>query len=220
LVNAVYFKADWQKIFGVEKTKSKPFTLSNGEQKPVKLMNVEEGFRYAESEELGGAQVLELPYKQGETSMVIILPKKESNIQSLETRLTPAALEAALSELSRKVVNVFLPKFKVVASYNLVDTLKSIGIKKAFKDDAEFPQISQQDLKISKVVHKVFVEVDEKGTEAAAATAVEFTSRSMPEAPEKPKLFVADRPFLFLIRHKKQHATLFIGRISDPTVEK
>jgi len=138
-------------------------------------MNLESRFPYTESQELGGAQVLELPYKMGETSMVVILPHKQSGLRALESSLTPATLDGVLKKLPQRSshkVKVFLPKFKVNTKYELTNTLKAMGIKAAFSN-ADFSGISRQgNLVISEVIQKVFVEVDEKGTEAAAVTGV------------------------------------------------
>jgi serpin B len=158
LVNALYFKADWEKKFDASKTSSQPFTLSNGLQKSVELMYKKSSFSYGESAELGGAQVLELPYQRNETSMFIILPTTHKGLDRLEQTLTAAALSAALGDLRRQRVNVFLPKFKINAGYDLIEGLESMGIRTAFTDQADFRGISEEgDLKISKVVQKVFI---------------------------------------------------------------
>jgi len=221
LVNAVYFKANWEEKFEKSATSSQPFTLAGGDQKNANLMNQVEDFRYAESAELGGAQVLELRYTKGETSMVVILPKKETGIQALESSLTAAALDSALGQLSSNKVDVYLPKFKVNTDYQLVEPLKALGIKAAFSNQADFSGISQKgNLKISKVVQKVFVEVDETGTEAAAATGIQAVAFSAMVDMREPKTFRADRPFLYLIRHNQSKSILFMGRVANPTAEK
>ncbi|OWA52451.1 Heterochromatin-associated protein MENT [Hypsibius exemplaris] len=221
LVNAIYFKADWQVKFNEADTKLQPFTLSNGQQVQAPLMNVLDSFSYTESAELGGAQVLELSYKDGQTSFVAILPKKEIGLKGLNGLLTASTIQAALGSLSHQKVNVTLPKFEISAEYGLVPALQATGIKAAFTDSADFSGISRKrDLKISKVVQKVFVEVNENGTEAAAATGVQIVLLSLPlNPPPPPVIFRADRPFLYLIRHKATDSLLFIGRVADPTLK-
>ncbi|OQV19906.1 Serpin B9 [Hypsibius exemplaris] len=223
LVNAVYFKAQWANKFEKDFTKEQPFTLANGQQKQVQLMNLgfDQFVPYAEVAELDGAQVVELRYAGDETSMVVILPRKESGLRALEERLTAATLKSTLAKLSRRKVNVFLPKFKVETDYNLVEELKAMGIKAAFERTANFSLISSQAaLKISKVVQKVFVNVDEDGTEAAAATGVIMVLTSAMISPDEPVTFRVDRPFLYLIRHKATNSILFLGKVADPTVAK
>jgi len=223
LVNAVYFNSRWQIPFEISATVDGDFATSNGETKTARLMDQIDDFNYmSQDTELGGSQLLELPYKFSEVSMIVILPKKETGLQSLENNLTSEALESALNKLQTSTrVHVTLPKFKVESSFSLADRLKSMGIKAAFDGNAaDFSGISSAArLTISKVEHKVFVDVDEKGTEAAAATAVlMMAGMAMNEAPPPPPIeFRADHPFLFLIRHNQSKAILFFGRVTDPT---
>jgi len=220
LVNAVYFKADWEDQFKPRDTADRPFRLVNGQKKDVKTMEQTGLHFYAFGvPELGGASLLQLKYKGGDTSMIIILPLERTGLRGLEQSLTPETFASAVEKMGRHPVQMFLPRFKVSSSHELQDVMQSLGVKVAFTDKADFNGISDG-LSISKVIQKVFVEVTEKGTEAAAATAVimvETMSMLTFNGP-KPFEFKADHPFLFLIRHEPTGQILFMGRVADPTV--
>jgi serpin B len=204
LVNALWFKAAWETPFNPRVTKERAFTLASGAQVSVPFMAQTAVFAYAEKD---GAQAVELPYKGDRFSMIVVLPAGG------EPRAVPQGLLEALDAAS---VQVHLPRFRIETAYRLEDTLPAMGMKAAFRRDADFSGINgQRDLFLSVVVHKAFVAVDEAGTEAAAATAV-MTLRG--EAPTKTAEFRADRPFLFLIRDTKTGTVLFLGRVSDPRV--
>ena len=213
LTNAIYFKADWKYQFDKKFTVDQPFTTGSGKQTKLPLMNLEKEFAYAEDEQ---AQVLELPYKSPQLSMVVILPRKADGLSKLEQGLNFERLEQWLAGLRREKVIVALPKFKLECDFSLSAALKQLGMPRAFGGGAEFGGMtSEADLQISDVVHKAFVEVDEKGTEAAAATGVIMATRAAPiENP--PKVFRADHPFLFLIRNRESNAVLFLGRFNEP----
>jgi serpin B len=213
LTNAIYFKADWKYQFDKKFTVDQPFTTGSGKQTKLPLMNLEKEFAYVEDEQ---AQVLELPYKSPQLSMVVVLPRKADGLSKLEQGLNFERLEQWLAGLRREKVIVALPKFKLECDFSLSAALKQLGMPRAFGGGAEFGGMtSEADLQISDVVHKAFVEVDEKGTEAAAATGVIMATRAAPiENP--PKVFRADHPFLFLIRNRESNAVLFLGRFSEP----
>jgi len=172
--------------------------------------------------------VLELSYKGGEVSMVVLLPRAAGGLEALEKKLTAENLATWVGKLRQRSVHVYLPKFKVETKYDLGQALQGLGMVRAFKDarqpgGAQFDGMSQsqdpaQKLYVSKVLHKAFVEVSEKGTEAAAATAV-----MMPKAEAAPATvpftptFRADRPFLFLVRDRQSGSVLFLGRVLNPT---
>lgn len=213
LVNAIYFKADWLEPFSKNATSNQPFTLSANKQVNVPLMTTTNDLRYFEDT---NAQILSLPYKSRELSMVVVLPKDKLGLEKVEQILTNQTLNDWIKGLSTKEVEVYLPKFKVTSEFSLNDTLSDMGMPRAFSDEAEFGRMtSEEDLKISKVLHKAFVEVDEKGTEAAAATGIVMTPTAAPIEPQK-VVFRADHPFLFLIRHNSSGAILFFGRLADP----
>ena len=191
---------------------------------------VEEGTKGAEGLYPGpdGFELLELPYKGGELAMVVILPRSASGLPALEKRLGWANLQAWLGKLRQRPVEVFLPKFKLEASFDLNEGLKALGMKRAFRpptegDGAQFEGMSkardpQHKLYVSQVLHKAFVEVAEKGTEAAAATAVLFKEKAEKDRKMVPftPTFRADRPFAFLIRDRRCGAVLFLGCLLRP----
>ncbi|MGA9382643.1 MAG: serpin family protein, partial [Phormidium sp.] len=221
LTNAIYFKGNWQDKFDSKDTKEEPFTLASGKQEKVPLMYQSNHFSYGEAENL---QVLEMPYK-GNLSMVILLPAKPDGLPDLERNLTTANLENWLS-LSPEKVEVWLPKLKFDQRFNLKGTLSQMGMADAFDEvgKADFSGIANQpNLYIKDVVHKAFVEVDESGTKAAAATAVIMCKGDCPATPATasiPKLFRADRPFLFLIKDQQSGSILFMGRFVNPNPDK
>ncbi|KKM14669.1 hypothetical protein LCGC14_1703810 [marine sediment metagenome] len=224
LTNAIYFKGDWASKFKEARTKPAPFHLSAGKTVKVPMMNQVAKFGYAETKDL---QVLRMPYKGKELSMLVLLPRKVGDLKAAISWLTkreharrkvlkgrgPSAAVALAALPERKVI-VSMPKFKLTLALSLTKTLQAMGMKDAFSDAADFSGMDgRRDLFISAAVHKAFVDVNEEGTEAAAATAVVIGITSV--APSPP-VFRADRPFLFLIRHEKTGAILFLGRNTNP----
>ncbi len=213
LTNAIYFKALWASPFPATLTRPGDFQASSGEKVPAKLMHLTGKFAYAEDTT---AQALELPYQGANLSMVIVLPKASDGLSSLESSLSLTKLDGWVSSLLQRRIEVILPRFKLTAEFELKDTLSSLGMPAAFAGgDADFSGMNgSRDLVISAVVHKAFVEVEEKGTEAAAATGVVMARASLAMGP--PVVFRADHPFLFLIRDKSTGSILFIGRLARP----
>jgi serpin B len=212
LTNAIYFKADWSSQFDIAATKDGPFFVNENTTKDVPLMRQKGRFVYYENDRL---QRLTLPYKAGDTMMEIILPRDSKKLADIEQDLSLEKF-AEWNESARPLeVEVFLPRFKTTVSFQMKSVLSKLGMERAFSDEAEFGGItSQEELRISEVVHKAFVEVDEKGTEAAAATGVIMATKMA--RPQEPFVFRADRPFLILIRHQPSGLILFMGRIADP----
>ncbi len=219
LTNAIYFKGNWQFPFAEEKTQARPFTLPEGQTIQVPTMSRTGQFNYTEH---SGTQVLELPYNRDNTnssgglSMWIILPTPSTTLATVEK-----SLHTYLNvQLRKESVEVWLPKFKLEAAAQLKEILQALGMKEAFDPKtANFSGMcdetkSQAPLAISEVVHKAFVEVNEKGTEAAAASAVVMTTRGMQP---RPITFHADHPFIFLIRDNQTQTILFLGRVLNPT---
>jgi serpin B len=171
LTNAIYFKGDWASQFDKEATEEAPFHLTEEKTVDVPLMFQREEFRYGAVE---GLQVLELPYVGDELSMLILLPEAVDGLAALEKELTPENLETWTKALRKQKVEVFLPRFRMTSEFNLTDVLQSMGMASAFDpDQADFSgMIGRRELFISAVVHKAFVDVNEEGTEAAAATGV------------------------------------------------
>ncbi len=214
LANAIYFKGDWATPFDKQFTQELPFFLANGKQVTAPLMTRQAHFGYAATADL---QVLDLPYAGNALSMAILLPAKADGLAALEAQLTVAKLDGWLKALRNREVNVVLPKFKTTAEFSLGATLQSLGMRDAFAaGQADFSGMTgKKDLFISAVVHKAFVEVNEEGTEAAAATGVGMALTAA--MPQEPPVFRADHPFLFLIRDNQTGSILFLGRVVDPT---
>ena len=208
LVNAIYFKGDWETPFKPQHTADAPFWISENESVSVPMMRLNgERFRYGETERF---QTLELPYEGEEVSMLLILLRGKTGIADAASMLTE--MEALSSRKTE--VNLFLPRFTIESTFaSMKKDLAALGLTDAFTTRADFSGISREPLFISDVVHKAFVEVNEKGTEATAATGLIVRATAMP-AP--PKLFRADHPFLFLIRENESGNILFMGRISNP----
>uniref|UniRef100_A0A673H994 Serpin B6 n=1 Tax=Sinocyclocheilus rhinocerous TaxID=307959 RepID=A0A673H994_9TELE len=204
LVNAIYFKGNWEKKFPKEATRDGQFKLNKTQTKPVKMMHQESKFPLAFIPEMD-SQVLELPYVGKNLSMLIILPNEiqdeTTGLQKLEKALTYEKLMewTKPSKMLRQEVQVSLPRFKMEETYDMKSLLISMGMEDVFDGQ--------------KVNLSAFVEVNEEGTEAAAATATVGFTTSMPL---DPKTFIADHPFLFFIRHNPSNSILFYGRFCSP----
>ncbi len=215
LTNAIYFKGDWADPFKKPNTKDAPFTLASGKKAETPLMFRIGGYQYAETDTY---QVLDMPYAGRRVSMTVILPRKADGLAAVEKVLNGEKLTTVLKGLRfERTVHVHLPKFKVEKSFALNKPLQALGMKAAFAG-ADFGGMHTggEDLAISAVLHKAFVDVNEEGTEAAAATGVGFAATSV-HAPSEPKHFRADRPFLYLIRDNKTGSVLFLGRLTEPS---
>ena len=211
LTNAIYFKGKWAAEFSKNATKPTPFHISEGKQVNVPMMHQKESFPYAET---GDLKLLELPYGGQDLSMVVLLPKKQNALADLESQLSAESLAEWSKSARKQEVLVFLPRFKMTAEFELAKVLGALGMTLPFSDRADFSGMSSaEDLMISEVLHKAFVEVNEEGTEAAAATGVVVRVTA---APAEPVVFKADHPFLFLIRDNRTGAILFLGRVMNP----
>ena len=217
LTNAIYFKGDWIKQFNEDETQKRDFTLSSGDKIKVETMKRtgdKSKFKYSENKDL---QVLEMPYLGKELSMLILLPK-DSDIQSLEKSISVKQFSKWNKDLKEERVNIYIPKFKFETKYFMADDLKDMGMPIAFSDDADFSGMTgNKDLKISQVIHQAFVEVNEEGTEAAAATGGIMVTNSIGSS-SKPRIpiFRADHPFVFMIKQNNTGSILFMGRVSNP----
>jgi serpin B len=221
LVNAIYFKGDWSVAFPKELTRPYDFTIPGTPAFKVSMMHNTFDAGYMENADFQLAQFM---YKDNEVSMVVILPKKMDGLPDVEKKLSAKALAQALAQArGTKLLQVTMPKFKMTEAFSLGAELAKMGMKDAFTQfvgdfsgmETNVPEDSK--LYISEVVHKAFVEVDEKGTEAAAATAVGMVrSVSAVPPPTIPIPFRADHPFLFLLRHNETGSVLFMGRVFDP----
>ena len=218
LTNAIYFKGKWAEEFDKKLTKEAPFTMADGSKKNVPLMALESNFRNMETDEF---QALELPYKGNTLSMVVLLPLKHDGLPILEQKLNREQLEKWLKKLESARVNVWMPKFKSDNRIQLADVLAGkMGMKLAFDGNSAdltgIATITDGNLYIAKVIHQSFVEVNEEGTEAAAATAVVINQPNSTFIPRQPKIFRADHPFVYLIRDTNSGNILFMGRYTGP----
>jgi serpin B len=220
LTNAIYFKGDWTRKFDEAATKRATFHLGLFNKVQVQMMHQQAEFAYAK---VGGVQVLELPYGSRDLSMLVLLPRRTCGLAKLESRLSLGELNQWGTALVPQTVKVFLPRFCLTEQFGLADALRSMGMASAFSDtQADFSGISDQrpGLYVSDVIHKAFLDVNEEGTEAAAATAVTMALRcSGFHRPPPIPVFRADHPFVFLIRHNESGSILFMGRVVNPVEE-
>jgi serpin B len=213
LANAIYFKGKWEHPFSKEATRPGDFHVAADQKTMAQMMHKTDRFGYAEHD---GVQILEMPYTKGTLRFVAILPRKIDGLNAVEKKLTPAYLADCLEKLRSEKVQVMMPRFEMRGTYQLKPTLGEMGMPLAFAaGEADFSGMDgTHDLFLSAVIHKAFVDVNEEGTEAAAATGVVVeaaTARLMPMPS-----FVADHPFLFIIRDVESGAILFIGRLVKP----
>ena len=219
ITNAVYFKGTWEKQFDPNLTTNAPFTKPDGTIVTASMMQQTDEaavYPYTETSDL---QMLTLPYTATNgtgLSMVILLPKG-NNLSTIDSYLDPANLSALEQSASSRRVMVYIPRFKIESQYSLKDTLSTMGMPTAFSTTADFSGMDgKQDLYISDVIHKAYIEVNEQGTEAAAATGVVMEAAAVyPEVP--PTVFRADHPFLFLIQDNNTGIILFEGVVMDPS---
>lgn len=213
LTNAIYFLGKWENTFEKSATTEENFYLSSTETTTVPLMVQEDYFPYGEN---GHLQVLEMPYEGRALSIIILLPKEKDGLPQLESQLSPENLKTWTSGLSSRKVRVLFPRFKMTQGISLEENLRKMGMERAFTGEADFSGIEpRKELYISAVIHKAFIAVDEKGTEAAAATAVAMLAMAAPVLEEPPE-FRADHPFLFFIRDNQTGSILFLGRLLNP----
>ncbi|XP_072139486.1 leukocyte elastase inhibitor-like isoform X2 [Mobula birostris] len=218
LVNAIYFKGNWHRKFNKELTDDGEFRIKQHETKPVQMMRLKSRFAFTYIPEVS-TKILELPYDDNELSMVILLPDINDDFTGMEKLQNHLTVDHLMTwtnpdKMNEIEINVVLPKFKLEEKYDLESILIEMGMVDAFSTtQANYSAMtSRNDLVLTKVVHKSFVEVNEEGTEAAASTAAIMMLRCAPMTFE----FVADHPFLFFIRHNKTRNILFFGRLSSP----
>ncbi|XP_042597708.1 leukocyte elastase inhibitor-like isoform X1 [Cyprinus carpio] len=222
LVNVIYFKGNWEKNFPKEVTRDGQFKLNKTQTKPVKMMNQKSKFPLAFIPEMN-SQVLELPYVGKNLSMLIILPNEiqdeTTGLQKLEMALTYEKLmEWTRPEIiHQQKVEVSLPRFKMEETYNMKSLLISMGMEDVFDEQKVnlLGMSPNNDLVLTKVIHKAFVEVNEEGTEAAGATGISLDGITS-VMPVDLKTFIADHPFLFFIRHNPSNNILFFGHFCSP----
>ena len=212
LTNAIYFKGKWATAFEKDDTFPEDFRGSDGTTEVPTMHSNGENWKYYENDRF---KALELPYKGDDLSMIVVLPHEDNIdvINDLEDTYEEA--RESLTNSHPEKVNVSLPKFKFSTTYKLGETFQDLGASLAFSDDADFTGISKTRLKISEVIHKAFVEVDEEGTEAAAVTVVRMMRCTSVRMPVKPKEFKADHPFQFYIVNRQSGNIHFCGRVSN-----
>lgn len=220
LTNAIYFKGTWKIQFEEVNTTDRSFELSTGQIKNVstmKLTGTEDTFNYTETETV---QILEIPYDGEDISMIIVLPRDEKNLSTIISAIDETTFDLWIDTLERREVDIYFPKFKIETPVlNLNNILQNVGIKEAFGNDADFSGITgKKDLLISDVLHKAYINVNEEGTEAAAATAVIMELKSINGGGSKRVVFDCDQPFLFILQHKETRTILFMGTVEDPSI--
>ncbi len=215
IVNAIYFKAGWRLPFDQELTKPGNFFFIHGGQTTVQMMHQTGTYGYSNMTQY---QALELPYKGDGMSMLIIMPA-DKEFENIENSLNAEKINEIVKTLEIKKIDLTFPKFSVETGYSITDPLIEMGILNAFAPlAANFSGIDgTRDLYIDKIAHKAYVNVDENGTEAAAATAAMMAATSL--EPEEPTQVVIDHPFIFAIRDQQTKVILFLGRIYNPKLK-
>lgn len=221
LVNAIYFLGDWETPFAREATRNETFHPDTGDSRDVPTMHRHGAMRFAQRD---GYKALELPYRGGQMSMLLLLPDQADGLAALEQSLTAAQYEATVQALQVQQVNLSLPRFEIdpAGALPLGASLRQLGMSLPFDPrQADFSGIAnppdpRDRLFLSEVFHKAFVKVDEKGTEAAAATAAIMVGAAAVMRPVQVMQFKADHPFLFFIRDNPSGTILFSGRVADP----
>ena len=216
LTNAIYFKGEWAMPFRERATREEPFFVEPSTTVVVPMMRGTIDLRYVESADY---QAVELPYNGGELAMLIVLPVERFGLREVERSASEQELEVLLNHLEPRHMQVCLPRFKLEDGFRLAGTLQAMGIVDAFSTSGQADFSGMADLApgvlfISAVVHKAYVDVDESGTEAAAATAVAI-ALGLPDTRQAP-VFRADHPFLFLIRDVRSGSIVFAGRVVNP----
>lgn len=208
LANAIAFKGKWANAFDPELTKPMPFATPGGSADVPTMSAKIEGLSYVDGD---GFTAVALPYQERGAMMIIVLPDEGTSIEAVEGKLDAAQL-GRMTMSGRRPVNVSLPKWKAETKYDLVEALKALGLHSAFAN-GDFSAMSDQPLGIDTAIQKVFVEVDEEGTRAAAVTGVMVKTTALPPPPVD---FVVNRPFFWAIWHTETQSPLFTGRVVDP----
>eukprot|EP00397_Hematodinium_sp_SG-2012_P034653 GEMP01037179.1.p1 GENE.GEMP01037179.1~~GEMP01037179.1.p1 ORF type:complete len:415 (+),score=89.27 GEMP01037179.1:185-1246(+) len=218
LVNAVHFKGRWKMQFNTKLTRAEPFYVTQEKKVSVNMMHIKDSFHYCSAPDLN-ATAVEMPYRDDRLSMIFFLPNSHSDLQFMEAKLSHPEFDLRalpFSGIEREIL-VSLPRFKIESSHDLIPPLNRLGIRDVFDEAAcDLSGITgDRSLFASKVVQKAFIEVNEEGAEAAAATAVVMQLRCMPRPPPE---FTCNRPFVFIIKDNVTKAILFSGRVMDPSV--
>ena len=211
LLNAVYFYGTWHKTFDANLTEKQKFMLDGNKSIMAPTMRQKSNFEYFETKDF---QAVRLPYKGNKLAMYVFLPSKDSSLKKFMSTFSDKAWNDVLQNSTPEEVEISLPKFKLEYEETLNKTLASMGMDIAFSPAANFGLISQDRIYISLVKHKTYIDVNEKGTEAAAATSIVMTKSI--KIQNEPKIFKVDRPFYFIIAHEDANTPLFMGTIVNP----
>jgi serine protease inhibitor len=210
LVNAIYFKGKWKSQFDKEKTSEKTFYKNDGMTTEVPMMKQVSDFKIFSGE---GFMLAEFPYGQGNFVMDVLLPDEQDGTSSLISVLNENSFQGYLDQMAERETDLTFPRFKYGFKKQLKEILTDMGMGIAFSDNADFSNISDLTLLINEVIHQAFIETNEEGTEAAAATVVDVGTTSMPPSPV---ILNIDHPFIYLIRETSTNSILFMGKIADP----
>lgn len=210
LTNAIYFNASWKNKFDEEDTSKGEFQLKDGSTKQVDMMSQTSDFTFVDTK---NAKLAALPYVGDNASMIVALPDKDTSLEQFEQNLSADTFERLEMEGSNKRVELQMPKFDYKSEFNLTETLSDMGMPTAFSGQADFSGMSPESLLIQSIIHKATVTVDEKGTEAAAATGVVVGETAVPQTVE----MRLNRPFVFAIKDHETNSILFVGRVLDPS---
>jgi serpin B len=212
LINAIYFKGKWKSQFDESKTVEMPFYKTGSSQINVPMMKQETEFSVYEG---NGFVLAEFPYGQGNFVMDVILPNDHSGLSSAIAQVSDANFSGWINQMSERKIDLSFPRFKYGFKKELKEVLSDMGMKIAFNDGADFSNISDQyDLLINDVTHQSFIETNEEGTEAAAATVIGIGVTSMPPSP---LVYKMDHPFMYIIRETTTNSIIFMGRVADPS---
>jgi serine protease inhibitor len=209
LINAIYFKGKWSAQFDKNNTVDGSFYLLSGSSKQVPMMKQNTKYKIFSGD---GVKVAELPYGQGNYVMDVILPDNNKGVNDILAQLNVTKMKQWTDQMVESSVDMSFPRFKYVYETPLKDVLTDMGMGIAFTDNADFSNISDEDLLINKALHKAFIETNEEGTEAAAVTIIGIGTTSMPMNAQ----FTVDHPFIYVIRETTTNSILFMGRVSDP----
>ncbi|XP_064554867.1 antichymotrypsin-2-like [Drosophila montana] len=218
LVNAIRFKGEWTIKFDESTTQNEDFFLDDKNRTIVDMMHSTNNYFYADLTNFE-AKALRMAYKDSELYMLIILPNQKNGLNSLEQKLRLTPLDSITSLLKETKVSLKVPKFKAEFETELTPVFKELGISIIFSSQAEFGKMLEQNepLSVSNILHKAFIEVNEEGTEAAAATAMVMMVRSAPAPESMPEIFHANHPFYYTI-YDENHGSLFVGNLLNPAV--
>jgi len=211
LINAIYFKGTWSQTFDAKLTEEKPFSLGDGKTKQVPLMQQKGEYVYYQNEQF---QAVSLPYGNRRLSMYIFLPRENSSLDAFLGNLNADNWQQWVQKFRREEGSIEIPRFKLEYEAELTPALRALGINKAFTGNSDFSNMTKASVLISAVKHKTFVEVNEEGTEAAAATSIGIRATSV--RPSQPFNMVVNRPFFAAIRDNETGEILFMGAIFEP----